>query len=73
MQKQKIYDLSTKLFEKSKSITRSGAQVIGNIVASFPAVRLGPLVYRALEIDKIVGLKRHRQNYDAETELSNET
>ena len=73
MQKQKIYDLFTKLFEKSKSITRSGAQVIGNIVASFPAVWLGPLVYRALEIDKIVGLKRHRQNYDAEIELSNET
>ena len=72
VQKQKIYDLSTKLFENSKSTIRSVAQVIGNIVASFRAERLGPLVYRALEIDKIVGLKRHRQNYDAEIELSNE-
>ena len=45
---------------------------IGNMVASFPAVPLGPLFYRALETDKIVGLKRHRQNYDAEIELSNE-
>ena len=42
------------------------AQVIGNIVDSFPAVPLGPLLLRALETDKIVGPKRHRQNYDAE-------
>ena len=33
---------------------------------------VGPLFYRALEKDKILGLKRHRQSYDAETELSNE-
>ena len=33
---------------------------------------LGSLFYRALETDKIVGLKRHRQNYDAKNELSNE-
>ena len=33
---------------------------------------LGPLFYRALEKDKIVGLKRYKQNYDAEIELSNE-
>ena len=33
----------------------------------------GPLFYTALETDKIVGLKRHTQNYDAEIELSNET
>ena len=71
--KQNIYDLCTKLFEKSKPTIQYAAQVIGSIVASFPAVPLGPLVYRALEIDKIVGLKWCRQNYDAETELSNET
>ena len=70
--KQKIYDLCTKLFEKLKPAIRFVAQVIGSIVASFPVVRLGPLFYRALETDKIVGLKRHRQNYDAEIELSNE-
>ena len=68
----KIYDLCTKLFEKSKPTTRLVAQVIGNIVASFPAMPLGPLFYRALEKDKIVGLKRYKQNYDAEIELSNE-
>ena len=32
---------------------------------------LGSLFYRALETDKIVGLKRYRQNYDAEIKLSN--
>ena len=48
------------------------AQVIGNIVDSFPAVPLGPLLLRALETDKIVGPKRHRQNYDAEIKWSNE-
>ena len=32
----------------------------------------GPSFYRALETDKIVGLKRHKQNYDIEIELSNE-
>ena len=41
-------------------------------MASFPAVPLGPLFYRALGTDKVVGLKRHRQNYDAETELFSE-
>ena len=70
--KQNFFDLCAKPFEKSKSTIRFVAQVIGNIVASFPAAPLGPLFYRALETDKIVGLKRHRQNYDAEIELSNE-
>ena len=30
------------------------------------------ITYRVLETEKIVGLKRHRQNYDTETDLSNE-
>ena len=70
--KPKIYDLCTKRFEKSKPTIQFVAQVIGNVVTSFPAVPLGPLFYRALETDKTVGLKRHRQNCDAETELCNE-
>ena len=69
--KQKIHDVCTKHFEKSKPTIRLVAQIIGNILASLPAVILGPLFYRALETGKIVGLKRHRQNYEAETELSN--
>ena len=45
---------------------------MSNIVASFPSVSLRPLYYGTLETNKIIGLKRHRQNYDAETESSNE-
>ena len=70
--KPKIYHVCTKLFEKSKSTIRFLAQVISNIVASFPTVSLGPLFYTALETDNIVGLKSNRQNYDAEIKLSNE-
>ena len=40
--KQKIYELCTKPFEKSKPTMRFVAQVIGNVVVSFPAVPLGP-------------------------------
>ena len=67
--KQKIYDLCTKLFQKSKPTTPFVALGIGNIVAGFLAVPLGPLFDRALETDKIVGLKRHRQDYDVEIKL----
>ena len=71
---QKIYvTFLPNIFEKSKPTIRFVAQVIDIIVASFLAMSLGPLFYIALETDKIVGLKRHRQNFDAETELSNET
>ena len=67
--KQNIFDLCTKLFEKSKPTVRFVAPVISSIVASFPAVPLGPLFYRALETYKIVRQKKHRHNYDAEIEL----
>ena len=61
----------TKLFGKSKPTIQFVAQVIGNIVANFPAVPLGPLFYRALEPDKIVGLMRHKQDHDTKIELFN--
>ena len=40
IKKEKVYDLSTKLFEKSKPTIRFLAHVIGNIVAIFLAVPL---------------------------------
>ena len=70
--KQTIYDLYSKLFEKSKLKIRFVKQIIGNIVATFLAVPLEPPFYSALAREKFAGLKRHRQNYDTETELSNE-
>ena len=71
-EEKKKNDLCPKLFKKSKLTIRFVAQVISNIVASFPAVPLAPLFYRALKTDKIVGLKSHTQNYYAEIELSND-
>ena len=41
---------------------RELARILGNIVASFPAVTFGPLHYRHLERDKIRGLKYHKGN-----------
>ena len=61
-EKEKKYDLFTKIFEKPKPTIWFVAQVISNIDASCPAVPLEPSFYRDLETDKIVGLKRHRQN-----------
>ena len=60
-------------FKKSKPAIRFVAEVLGNIISSLSALPLGPLFHRTLETGKIVGLKRHRENYDAEIELSNET
>ena len=59
------------MFEKSKPTIQFAAQLTDNIVASFPAVLLGPLFCRTLETNKIVELKRHRQKYDAEIKISN--
>ena len=42
--KQKIYD-RTKLFEKLKPTMQFVAQVIDNLVASFPVAPLGPYLY----------------------------
>ena len=49
---------------------RELAKIIGNIVATFPAVTYGPLHYRHLERDKILGLRHHRENFDRKITLS---
>lgn len=41
------------------------ASLIGKLVATFPAVRHGPLHYRELEKEKIVALRRNRGNFKA--------
>ena len=69
--RQKNFDLCPKHFEKSKPNIKFVTQVICNIVASFPAVPLGPLFHRTFETDKIVRVKKLRQNHDTEAELSN--
>ena len=44
---------------KCKISLRKLARILGNIVASFPAVSYGPLHYRCLEKEKVTGLKYH--------------
>ena len=48
------------------------SKLIGNLVAAFPAVTLGPFYYRALETDKANALQQSSGNYDASVRLSNE-
>ena len=49
---------------------RELARILGNIVASFPAVTFGPLHYRHLERDKIRGLKYHKGNFEGKISSS---
>ena len=46
------------LYNDRKPTIRKVAQVIGKIVATFPASQYGPLHYRSLEMEKITALKR---------------
>ena len=55
---------------KKKPTIREAAQVIGKIVASFPAVRYGPLHYRSLEEDKKEALRESRGDFDHTMTLS---
>ena len=48
------------------------SKIIGNLVAAFPAVTLGPVYYRDLEMDKAKALRLSNKNYDASVSLSNE-
>ena len=62
--KEKIFTLCKSLRSDHIHTIRTIAKFIGNIVASFPAVTLGPFFYRSLELDKISALKYHKGNFD---------
>ena len=53
------------LLHGNNNTIRKVAQVIGSLVAAFPAVPHGPLFCRSLEIDCIAALKLSRGDYDA--------
>ena len=59
-----------KLITKSRCSIRELARVIGMIVASFPAVKYGPLHYRQLEKEKTHALKNSKGDFDAIVQLS---
>ena len=60
--KNKIKTLLLNCLHSQQVSIRELARILGNIVASFPAVTFGPLHYRHLERDKIRGLKYHKGN-----------
>ena len=57
-------------FLNSKNKTRRDCVLIGNIVASFPAVPYGQLFYRQIENEKIPMLKSSKGNFEARATLS---
>lgn len=57
---------------KKKFTIRELAQLIGQMVAAFPAVEWGPLYYRRLDKDKSEGLKNKKGDFDAVISLSQE-
>lgn len=58
-------------FLKCKTDTiRDLSAIIGNLVASFPAVTHGKLFYRQLENEKIEALKEAKGQFDAGVHLS---
>ena len=65
-----IKTLCHHILGKSLITIREVAQLIGKLVASEPGVRLAPLYYKTLEIEKDVALKENRGNFDAEITLS---
>lgn len=63
----------SELLRKQQPSIRDLAQVVGKIVASFPAVKYGPLHYRCLEEDKKEALRRNQGNFDKTCFLSLES
>ena len=51
---------------------RMVTQVIGHMVASFPAVEFGLLYYRTLEKDKSTALSAHKGNFEASMTISHQ-
>ena len=61
------------LLQKSQPSVRQGAQAIGKIVSSFPAVKYRPLHYRSLEEDKKEALRVNKGDYDKPMILSSDS
>ena len=60
------------LASKAKCTIRELAQVIGQLVAAFPAVEWGPLYYRQLEREKTKALKHSKGSFEDTMTLSQE-
>lgn len=67
--KDKIFNLTTELLHNKRVTIFDLASLIGNLVAADPAVPLGPLRYKYLEMDRNRLLTTHKGNYQAEVTL----
>jgi hypothetical protein len=65
-----IIEACTCLESQEKPTIRKVAQVIGKIVAAFPAVPLAQLHYRCLEKEKTMALQRNHGHFDRRMTLS---
>ena len=61
----RIVEMCKQMLEKNAPTIRAVAKLVGTLVATFPAVTMGPLHYRAIEVDKIEALKANKGNYEA--------
>lgn len=67
---EKIVSICSEFLKVHKKTIRDLSVLIGNLVASFPAVPHGQLFYRELENEKISMLKESKGNFDAQITLS---
>lgn len=72
VKKTKITELSRNILPCNRLTVRKFSKLIGNLVASFPAVTFRQLQYRQLEIVKITGLKYRYNNIDMKVDIYDE-
>ena len=70
LKREKICGLAKSLLTPTKHTIRDLASFIGNLVAADPAVPLGPLHYKFLEIERNEQLSLHKGDYEAFITLS---
>ncbi|KAK7474676.1 hypothetical protein BaRGS_00034100 [Batillaria attramentaria] len=67
---EKITESCQQILEKTLVVIRELAQLIGQLVASFPGVMWETLYYRELEKQKIQALRMNKGNFDKKTKLT---
>lgn len=72
VKKTKITELSRNILPCNRLTVRKFSKLIGNLVASFPAVTFRQLQYRQLEIVKMTGLKYRYNNIDMKVDIYDE-
>ena len=67
---QEIVHACSLLFNKNESSIRKVARVLGLMVSTFSAVQYGPLFYRNIEKEKIMALKKSKDNFECKMVVS---